>query len=342
MPEYGFGLDIGAYSTKFACLKKVKKETQLVGFAIQRGSEPTSIKNDIDKILQENKVKEAEMVTSVAGPSVVVRYSEFPDMSENEVRGAIELESERFLPFRLEDVNLDLQILKGAHEVKGKMVAMIVAARKEIIKKRLDFLEAGGWSPLAIDVDALSIANCFEYEGAAATNAVALINLGAAFTNLCIVEEGLSCFTRDIPLGGNNITSHIQKRLGVPLEEAEDLKVKIGLGSEAEGIDKDKIIKVNDAIKEILETFLKEIRYSFDFHQSQSKGKAVEKIYASGGTSLVKEIDKFLSAELGSPVEIWNPLRVLSSSNPEVINKWQPTAPLFAVSLGLAYKGLEL
>lgn len=342
MPDFGFGLDIGAYSIKFVCLKKAKKDIQVVDFALQRGAEAVNIKGDIDKIMLDNKIKECDIVTSVSGPSVVVRYSDFPEMSENEVRGAIELESERFLPFRLEDVNLDLQILKGAGESGKNMQVLIVAARKEIIKKKLDFLETIGMSPLAIDVDALSISNCFEREGITATNAIALVNIGAAFTNLCIIEDGMPRFTRDIPLGGNAITSHIQKRLGVPQEEADDFKVKAGLAAGTEGIDREKSLKVNDAIKEILETFLKEIRYSFDFHQSQSKGKVVEKIYISGGTSLLRDLDKFLSAELGSPAELWNPLRVFSALPGGVLEKWQPTAPVFTVALGLAYKGLGL
>ena len=151
----------------------------------------------------------------------------------------------------------------------------------------------------------------------------------------------MSCFTRDIPLGGNTINSHLQKRLGVPPEEAEELKIKIGLSQEkAEGVEEEKITKTNDSIKEILESFLKEIRYSFDFHQSQAKGKVIERIYLGGGTSLLKEADKFLGAELGVPVEIWNPLRLLPASK-ELIDKWQVMSPVFPVSLGLAYKGLE-
>lgn len=340
MPEFGFGLDIGAFSTKLACIKRVKKEIQLVDLVLQNGTEPTAIKGEIDRVLAENKLKEIDVVTSVSGPSVVVRYVDFPDMSEDEVKNAIALESERFLPFRFEDVNLDLQVLKGAHEVKGKMHVLIVAARKEIIKKRLDFLDAAGLNPIAIDVDALSLANCFEKEGVTSTNAIGLLNMGATFTNLCIIEEGISCFTRDIPLGGNTINSHVQKRLGVPPEEAEDLKKKIGLSQEIEGVEKEKIAKISDVTKEILESFLKEIRYSFDFHQSQAKGKAIEKIYLSGGTSLLKEVDKFLSAELGVPVEIWNPLKLLPAPK-ELIDKWQAASSMFPVSLGLAYKGLE-
>lgn len=340
MPEFGFGLDVGSSSIKLACIKRVKKDLQLVDLVMQSGAEPTAIKGEIDRILRDNKLKDGDVVASVSGPSVVVRYVDFPDMSEDEVKNAIALESERFLPFRFEDVNLDIQVLKGAHEAKGKMHVLIVAARKETIKKRLDFLEAAGLSPIAIDVDALSLANCFEKEGVTSTNAIGLINIGAAFTNLCIIEEGISCFMRDIPLGGNTINSHIQKRLGVPPEEAEDLKIKIGLSQEAEGVEKEKTAKVNDVVKEILENFLKEIRYSFDFHQSQAKGKVIEKIYLSGGTSLMKEVDKFLSAELGVPAEIWNPIKVLPGPK-ELIDKWQPVSSVFPISLGLAYKGLE-
>jgi len=340
MPDFGFGLDIGASSIKLACIKRVKKEMQLIDLIFQKEINPAAIKGEIDRILRENKLKEVDVVTSVSGPSVVVRYVDFPDMSEDEVKNAIALESERFLPFRFEDVNVDVQVLKGAHEVKGKMHVLIVAARKEIIKKRLDFLEAAGLGPLAIDVDALSLANCFERESVTSTNAIGLLNVGAAFINLCIIEDGISCFTRDIPLGGNTINSHLQKRLGVPPEEAEDLKIKIGLSQEGEGIEKEKIAKINEATKEILESFLKEIRYSFDFHQSQAKGKVIEKIYLSGGTSLLKEVDKFLGAELGVPVEIWNPLSILPAPK-ELIDKWQPMSSVFPVSLGLAYKGLE-
>lgn len=334
MPEFGFGLDIGSSNIKLACIKRVKKEIQLVDLVLQNKIEPTAIKGEIERILKENKLKEGDVVVSVSGPSVVVRYVDFPDMSENEVKNAIALESERFLPFRFEDVNVDVQVLKGAHETKGKMHVLIVAARKEIIKKRLDFLELARLNPIAIDVDALSLANCFEKENLPSSNAIGLLNIGAAFTNLCIIEGGISCFTRDIPLGGNTINSHLQKRLGVPQEEAEELKIKIGLSQEVEGT------KINDAIKEILESFLKEIRYSFDFHQSQAKGKAIEKIYLSGGSGLLKEVDKFLSAELGVPVEVWNPLRILPGPK-ELTDKWQAASSIFPISLGLAYKGLE-
>ena len=212
MPEFGFGLDVGAANIKLACIKRVKKELQLVDLVLQKGIEPAPIKGEIERILSENKLKEGEVVTSVSGPSVVVRYVDFPDMSEGEVKNAIALESERFLPFRFEDVNLDVQVLKGASESKGKMHVLIVAARKEIIKKRLDFLDSAGLIPIAIDVDALSLANCFEKETVTSTNAIGLLNIGATFTNLCIIEEGIPCFTRDIPLGGNTISSHLQKR----------------------------------------------------------------------------------------------------------------------------------
>jgi len=340
MPEFGFGLDVGAANIKLACIKRVKKELQLVDLVLQKGIEPAPIKGEIERILSENKLKEGEVVTSVSGPSVVVRYVDFPDMSEGEVKNAIALESERFLPFRFEDVNLDVQVLKGASESKGKMHVLIVAARKEIIKKRLDFLDSAGFIPIAIDVDALSLANCFEKETVTSTNAIGLLNIGATFTNLCIIEEGIPCFTRDIPLGGNTISSHLQKRLGILPEEAEDLKIKIGLSQEGEEAEKEKITKINDAVKEILESFLKEVRYSFDFHQSQAKGKVIERIYLSGGTSLLKEVDKFLGAELGVSVEIWNPLKLLPAPK-ELIDKWQAMSSMFPVSLGLAYKGLE-
>jgi len=340
MPEFGFGLDVGAANIKLACIKRVKKELQLVDLVLQKGIEPAPIKGEIERILSENKLKEGEVVTSVSGPSVVVRYVDFPDMSEGEVKNAIALESERFLPFRFEDVNLDVQVLKGASESKGKMHVLIVAARKEIIKKRLDFLDSAGLIPIAIDVDALSLANCFEKETVTSTNAIGLLNIGATFTNLCIIEEGIPCFTRDIPLGGNTISSHLQKRLGILPEEAEDLKIKIGLSQEGEESEKEKITKINDAVKEILESFLKEVRYSFDFHQSQAKGKVIERIYLSGGTSLLKEVDKFLGAELGVSVEIWNPLKLLPAPK-ELIDKWQAMSSMFPVSLGLAYKGLE-
>ncbi|OIN95963.1 hypothetical protein AUJ66_07795 [Candidatus Desantisbacteria bacterium CG1_02_38_46] len=340
MPEFGFGLDVGAANIKLACIKRVKKELQLVDLVLQKGIEPAPIKGEIERILSENKLKEGEVVTSVSGPSVVVRYVDFPDMSEGEVKNAIALESERFLPFRFEDVNLDVQVLKGASESKGKMHVLIVAARKEIIKKRLDFLDSAGLIPIAIDVDALSLANCFEKETVTSTNAIGLLNIGATFTNLCIIEEGIPCFTRDIPLGGNTISSHLQKRLGILPEEAEDLKIKIGLSQEGEEAEKEKITKINDAVKEILESFLKEVRYSFDFHQSQAKGKVIERIYLSGGTSLLKEVDKFLGAELGVSVEIWNPLKLLPAPK-ELIDKWQAMSSMFPVSLGLAYKGLE-
>jgi len=340
MPDYGLGLDIGTFNTKIVCIKKVKKETSLVDLVLLKGSDPGEIKNEISRIFEENKIKDLDVATSVSGPSVVVRFVEFPEMAEDEVKNAIALESERYLPFRYEDVNLDLHMFKGSSQEKGKMQVLVVAARKDLIKKKIDFLESAGINPSIIDIDALSLSNCFEKEGVASENAIALINIGSAFTNFCVIEQGFPRFTRDIPLGGSTITSHLQKRLSLNPVDAENYKIKIGLNSQAEGIDQDTILKINDATKEIFESFFKEIRYSLDFHQTQSKGKVTEKIYLSGGTSFLREIGKYFSVELGLPVEIWNPLSKIVASQ-ELQDKWQNMASIFPVSLGLAYKGLE-
>lgn len=340
MPDYGLGLDIGTFNTKIACIKRVKKEISLVDLVLIKGSDPGEVKKEIDRIFEQNKIKDVDAATSVSGPSVVVRFVEFPEMSEEEVKNSIALESERYLPFRYEDVNLDLHMFKGPGQEKGKMQVLVVAARKDVIKKKIEFLESAGINPVIIDIDALALSNCFEKEGISGENAIALVNIGSAFTNFCVVEQGFPRFTRDIPLGGSTITSHLQKRLSLTPDDAENYKIKIGLASQAEGSDEDTILKINEATKEIFESFFKEIRYSLDFHQTQSKGKVAEKIFLSGGTSLLREIEKHFSVELGLPVEIWNPLPKIVIAQ-ELQSKWQNLASVFPVSLGLAYKGLE-
>jgi type IV pilus assembly protein PilM len=350
------GLDIGTHSIKIICLKadyllnmgvvEISGDS-LAG--IPSEAKDSLIINGIKRVLSENKVSLKDTVTSVAGDGVIVRYITLPKMSDKELKATIKFEAEPHISFDIEQVILDYQILddKVEEEVK-KMDVLLVAAKKDVIHKHLSILEAANLNPVAIDLDAFAMEEAYEFTYPEEKNgSVALVNIGATFTNINILENGISRFTRDILIAGNNFTKVIQRDLRVDYKKAEILKREKGivlLEEEAEGSEgaeqDEEAMQVADAMSGPIHEVLGELQRSFDYYQAQSHERSIIKIILSGGSAKLKNIDKFFSHELKIPVQIDNPFARLQVNpktySPEYLEK---VAPLFSVALGLAVRG---
>lgn len=350
------GLDIGTHSIKVICLKadylvnigvaEISADS-LSGLSTE--AKDNLVINALKRVLLENKISVRSAVTSVAGDGVIVRYITLPKMTDKELKATIKFEAEPHISFDIEQVILDYQILgeKVEEELK-KIDVLLVAAKKELIHKHLSILEAAGLNVVAIDLDAFALEGAYEFTYAEEkTGSVALINIGATFTNVNILENGISRFTRDILIAGNNFTKVIQRDLRVDYKKAELLKRQKGailieeeteLGSVRE--DDEEAVQVCETIKSPIHELIGELQRSFDYYQAQTHERSITKIVISGGTAKLRNIDKFLSQELKIPVQIDNPFMRLQINpkvySPEYIEK---VAPLFSVALGLAVRG---
>lgn len=337
------GLDIGASSIKAVQLMADRGEHELVRLGIAPLHPETivdgvimdsgTVISAIQQILTENQIKTKDVVVAVSGHSVIVKKIKVARMKPDELEEAIAFEAEQYVPYAIEDVNLDFQVLESPNEEAGEMDVLLVAVKKDIINDYLSIISTAGLSAVVVDVDAFALQNAFEIAYEVDRNqVVGLVNLGAAVMNINILRGGVSEFTRDSALGGNRYTESIQKILGLSYEQAENLKL-------GEKVDGRTFEDARPAIEMVNTELAGEIRRSFDFFRSSSPSDTIHRVVLSGGSARLQGLVEYLSESLEIPCELANPLRNVKADP----KKFDPAyleviAPQLAVSVGLALR----
>jgi type IV pilus assembly protein PilM len=344
------GLDIGSSSIKVMELREGKRGYQLQHFgvvplqseAIVDGAfmNTGAIVDAIVDLLQKEKIKTKDVVTSVSGHSVIIKKISLPQMTEEELEESIQWEAEQYIPFDINDVNMDVQILGEDETDVGQMKVILVAAKKDIINDYTQAITEAGLNPVIMDVDCFAIENMFQlnYQSEPGQTVV-LANIGASIININILKNGVSAFTRDINMGGNQFTEEIQKQLNVSYEEAEALKLGGELGGPSDTTEAIIPQEVGGIIRSVSETLASEIQRSLDFYAATSVEDQVSKIYLSGGTSKIPGLTSTIEGKLNIPTEIVNPFRAIEIDEKRFdMNHLQEIAPMAAVSVGLAVR----
>ncbi len=371
------GLDIGSSVVKAVQLRRSGKGIELEKFGIaeiypggDKKAAAESVRElkiaAVRKALQSANISAKQAITAVSGESIIVRYIQLPDMPEEELKNALKWEAEEYIPFHIDEVNIDSVILGKAGE-GGKVDVLLVSAKKELVNEHVDLVRAVGLTPLIIDVDSFAFLNCFEVNYQPnPTDVIALINIGAEITSINIYIGGISRFSRDISIAGDTITTSIQSRLGTSFVEAEEIKIAEGApvaSEEAEGegpsetglldtirgtvekitgeeMEEDsKEAIAAKVVKNSLTNLVSEIRRSIQFFENQANGRVVQSIVLGGGTSKLRNIDKFFANELNLPVEIIDPLRRISVVGKDIDSDALIKAKqMLGVGIGLALR----
>jgi type IV pilus assembly protein PilM len=194
-------------------------------------------------------------------------------------------------------------------------------------------IEEAGLQPTIVDVDVFAIENAFNLNfESPEEEVIALVNIGASVMNINILKRGTSAFTRDISIGGRQITEEIQKRLKMTYEEAESLKIK----ERDAGAQNPEVEKIIQGTAEQLAT---EVRRSLEFFAASSSGGEIKKIFLSGGCAKIQMLPGLIEERISMPVEVFNPFAKIEY-NPEVFDPEyiKQVAPLAAVGVGLALR----
>ena len=353
------GLDIGSNIVKAVLLKEKGSKYHLTNYGIVQVAEENIdeadprekmdlLANAIRRCIKESGIKTKETAVALSGDAVVIRYIKFPMMNRSELKTAIRNEADQYVPFNIEHATLDFSITgEVVEDGQKKNEIILVAAKEEPVNQVMELLKISGLTPAVIDVDVFALQNAYEVNyGKSEGRAVALINIGAKFTNLNIVEDGISRFTRDVPIGGNQFTKDIQREFNTSYIEAEKIKqehAEIIIESEDMSITRipnkeDKSIKIYSAIVPTLGKLMAEIRRSFDFYESQSHKRTINTVFLSGGGIRVKNIEKFFSERLKLPVEVLNPFMSIELDPRLPSDKLRQVASQLAVAVGLAVR----
>lgn len=209
-PKFKVGLDVGTSSVKALALTSLKSGSfQLDCFSIQQIEGDRSkekIVSAVKQAISALAVKAQKVVISVSGQSVVVRQVLFPAMTDEELKSAIAFEAEKYIPFNINEVYLDAQIIDKKTS-DNKVKVLIAAAKKELVDEHLALLKEAGLEVEAIDSDSVAVTNAFIFSNPGLTKekAVTLINIGASMTNICILKNEILNFVRDIPIDAKNL-----------------------------------------------------------------------------------------------------------------------------------------
>ncbi|MBW1799146.1 MAG: type IV pilus assembly protein PilM, partial [Deltaproteobacteria bacterium] len=321
------GLDIGSHAIKLVEIEDSKKGMILKNFgviglpqdAIVEGSikEMEIVASAIKNLYKNLKVKNKNVATSISGYSVIVKKISISKRDESELEGTIQDEAEQYIPFDINDVNLDYEILtlpefgngeenqeeRGGDET-NLMDVMLVAAKKDIVEDYIDLLHLTGLNPIVLDVDAFALQNAFEICTDELSGCYAIVNVGAEELGINAIKNGISIFTRDSAYGGFQINEAIKSKFDVSYDEAE----KIKLGNK-------KMDKERGELEEIFTTvvsgWVNEIKRALDFLATTYPDETIEKIFISGGSCKIPGFQKYLEMETDIPIEELNPFRNL-------------------------------
>jgi type IV pilus assembly protein PilM len=335
------GIDIGSSSVKLVQIKDLKGSYQLLNVGIvplppeaivdNTLMDTSAIVDALKSLVTSLGVKIKDVACSISGNSVIIRKITLPVMPVEELEDQIAWEAEQYIPFDINDVNLDFQILSPDSVDPSKMVILLVASKRDIINDYVAVFNEAGMVLSVVDVDSFAVQNAFEINHDSGTEDVtALINIGASVMNINVIKDGISLFTRDVQMGGNLYTEEIQKQLGLSGLEAESIKI---LASETNNIELLAVItKVNESITQ-------EIRRSLDFYNSTASDDRISKVFVSGGCSKGYNLIEAISEKIDLPVERINPFAKLTFNEKDFDPEYlQEIGPLMAVTVGLAIR----
>lgn len=327
------GIDIGNSSIKVAGLKKqIFSKKRILAFGIE-DIPKKEITKDQKAELVRRALENAGIITqrvniSVSGSNVICRYVRLPVMHKYELAKALELEWDNYISLKIDEVIWDYVLLDKFRDPAGDkhMQVLLVAVKKNSIEERLDLLKAARLEAQLIDVDALALINAFKInQPSLDSQLIILLNLGEYFTNVAVLKKGVCWFSRDIPIGGRDMTQILVEKLHISWEEAE--KQKCNLDSKSS--------KGFQLIKTVLDNLVNELNLSFEYLKRELEEQA-KVMYISGGSAHLFQIDEFLAQNLNIPTQKWNPAHAFNLNSGIPQERLERYSLDLAVAIGLA------
>jgi len=333
------GLDIGSGLIKLVVIQHGSGEpvltkvafTSVVDDAIVEGEvmDPGIVAEAIKGLMSSAGIKPRQVVTAVGGRDVIIKKITMDRMKAAEAREVIRWEAEQHVPFDMENVELDFQILDPDGDGL-QMTVLLVAAKRELIETKLSLLADVGLEPSIIDVDAFALHNAFELNYPdAMRGVVGLVNIGHELTNVNILDDGVPVLTRDIQVGTRRFREDMQRERGISAEEAD----RMLQGSETTA-----------ELQPFLETRGEELAVGIEraaaFLQSASRSSTgLSRLYTTGGGARIPGLNRVLADRLRLPVQLANPIERLRVAD-GVLDMMvvDEVAPLLMLPIGLALR----
>jgi type IV pilus assembly protein PilM len=332
------GLDIGSGLIKVAVIDHSKKTPELVrvtvtplladAIVVGEVMDPAIVGDAIKSAIAAAGIKTDKVVTAVGGRDVIIKKISIERVKESQARELMRWEAEQHVPFDMESVELDFQILDPDGEGL-EMSVLLVAAKRELVESKTRILTDAGVHPAMMDVESFALHNAFELNHPdAMSGLVSLVNIGHDVTNIIVMDDGVPVLTRDLTLGTRRFREDLQRERGLGAEEAQAL---------LQGYDR------SHHLESVIETRGEEIAVGIEraaaFLAQNSRGSGLRAIYTCGGGSRIPGLNDLLAHRLAIPVQQANPLanvNVRDGALESLVT--DEIAPLLMLPIGLALR----
>lgn len=348
-PPVLLGLDISSTTVKLLELSKTNGKYKVESMAIEplpddavsekNIQDPEAVGESIQKALKKSGTKVKNAAVAVAGSAVITKVITMPaNLSNNdsELESQIQLEADQYIPYPLEEINLDFEVIGPSEDNPETIDVLLAASRSENIEMRTTALELGGLKPKIVDVEAYTIENSSsliaeQIEEGEDNRTIAVIDIGATMTSLNVIEDGNLIYTREQSFGGKQLTEEIMRRYGLSYEEAGRLKKTGGLPDNY----------IPEVLEPFKETIAQQVGRFLQFFYTSGQHNNVSLIALAGGCASIPGIDELIESQLETPTVIANPFANMSLSskvNPQSLSN---DAPSLMIACGLAMRSFD-
>ena len=321
------GLVLQAYTTR-----------QLLADPAAEASRMAQIKLVISEMLGELKLKSGRVNYAIAAQSVFTRFVKLPTVDPDKIDQIVHFEAQQNVPFPIEEVVWDYQLVASKDE--NKIEVVLVAIKADLLDELNGAVQDAGLTTGIVDVAPMALYNAFRYNYADVHGCALLIDIGARTTNLIFVEPN-KVFSRSIPIGGTTFTANITREFNEPFGAAEERKRSVGFvslgGAYAEPSDPE-IARVSKIIRNSMTRLHAEITRSISFYRSQQGGSQPQHVYLCGGSVGLPYIREFFAEKLQLPIDFFNPLRNVTVASGVDIETAGRNAHTFGELVGLAIR----
>lgn len=335
------GLDIGSHTIKAVELESQPNRThRLTRWGISAPLAEAIVDGEImDRqlvvdavmnLLESREIKSRNVVAAVSGRAVIVKKITMNKLSAEDAQQAVYWEAEQHVPYDVNDVSLDFEILGPAPNDPKQMQVLLVAAKKDMVTSFADLIREAGLDPVMVDVDSFAAQNALEANvDFGPHEIVAILNVGAEMTNINIVQGGVPYFTKDLQLGGHTLVEAAQRKYNLSQAEASGAV----RGESGANLD------LTPVIEQACDGLATALDRAQAYLRTAGEAGAITRVMLCGGASLTPGLADFLHRRLGVPAEIANPLARVSY-DPAVFAGQDVTkvAPLLTVGIGLALR----
>ncbi len=340
------GVDISSTAVKLLQLSRAGNRYRVEHYAVEplppnavvekNIVEVEAVGEAIKRAVARSGTRVRHAAAAVAGSAVITKVIPMPaDLDDDDMESQIELEAVNYVPYPIEEVNLDFEVLGPMPNNPELVEVLLAASRAENVEVRASALELGGLIPRVMDVEAFAIENAFallaDQMNSPRDGIAALIDSGATMTTLNVLRHGRSLYSREQVFGGKQLTDEVMRRYGLSYEEA-------GLAKRQGGLPESYEIEVLEPFKEAM---VQQVSRLLQFFYAGSEFNRVDQIVIAGGGASIPGIAQMVEEQLGVPTMIANPLAHMTLGPRVQAHSLAQDAPALMIACGLAMRSFD-